>query len=81
MDIKFHEKVTVSQYIQEKLEKIPKKSQIPRKKICNENVEIILDYEKYFSYAWSEGDQNFGFYTYNIANSSDNIRFVAKEIW
>ena len=43
-----------------------------------ENIEIILDNENHFSYAWRKDDQNLGLDTDNIANSPDNIRLAAK---
>ena len=56
------------------LDEIPKKFRIICIKFFKENVEIIIDDGKYFSYAWSKEDQNMDFI--QIMFQIDHITYV-----
>lgn len=76
--INYHKRVTVPKYSDKQLEEIPKKCRLLRRSYFVGDVEVILDDEKYFTFAWNNGDQNCGFYTNNIENTPDNIKFAPK---
>lgn len=76
--IKYHKRVTVPKYTEKQLKEIPKKCRLLRRTYFVGDVDVILDDEKYFSFAWNNGEQNSGFYTDNIGDTTDSIRFAAK---
>ena len=65
--------MTVPWYSKKKFKEIPKKCRLLRWKYLNDHVEIILEDEEHFSYGWSNGNQNMGFYTDNSNKSPGNI--------
>lgn len=78
MGVIYHNRVTVPRYTNKQLNEIPKRCRSLRRNYLKKNMTLILDDEKYFTFAWSSGDQNAGFYTDDIKNTPENVRFAAK---
>lgn len=78
LGVNYHKRPTVPRYSPKQLKEIPPKCRILRRQYFKDGVEIILDDEKYFTYSWNNGEQNVGFYTDNIEETPDNIRFALK---
>lgn len=79
LGVTHYKKRTVPKYTNKQLQEIPKKCRILRRNFFNDPEKfIILDDEKYFTFSWSQSFINDGFYTNNINNVPDEIRFNKK---
>lgn len=78
MGIKYHKRAIVPRYSLKQLEEIPRKCRKLRREFLHNDVTLIIDDEKYFTFSWSAGEQNAGYYTDEVANTPDYIRFSPK---
>lgn len=66
-------------YTEKQLEKIPKCCRALRRKHFTSDTFIVLDDEKYFTFAQHELSGNDHFYTDDIQSTPDNVKFKGKE--
>lgn len=78
LGVTYHKRAIVPKYSEKQLREIPAKCRLLRRQFLKNGVSLIIDDEKYFTFGWSKGEQNRGFYTDNIAITPDNIRFIPK---
>lgn len=78
LGLKYYKRKTVPQYTEKQLEIIPKRCRILRRKYLCNNAVIIMDDEKYFTFANNSLTGNDGFYTKNVKLTSPGVKFTTK---
>lgn len=77
-DVIYRKRQRAPKYTAKQLEKIPVCCRALRRKHFANGKFIILDDEKYFTFAHHELSGNDGFYTDNIENTPDNVKYAGK---
>lgn len=77
-DLKFRKRKKCPKYTAAQLERIPRCCRALRRQHFIENRVIVMDDEKYFTLSHSEMKGNDGFYTSNIENCPDEVKYKPK---
>lgn len=77
VDLKYRKRKKAPKYSDQQLDSIPKKCRKMRRELTDQETSIIVDDEKYFTFAGDNMPANAGFYTSNEKESPENVKFKA----
>lgn len=77
-NIRLHKRQRAPKYTAKQLEKIPKFCRALRLKYFARDTFIVMDDEKYFTFAHHELSENDHYYTDDVESTPDNVKFAGK---
>ena len=79
MGVKYRKRIKSPKYTKKQLDEIPKKCEELKKILKGRTKMLVIDDEKYFTFSNSSIVGNRGFYTENIQNTPDEVKYAGKK--
>ena len=79
ISLKYYKRQRTPKYNQKQLEQIPTKRRKLRREFTDQEIFIIVDDEKYFTFSGEETPGNPDFYSSNKENTPDDVKLKSKQ--